>query len=75
MTSGTQIRDRGALWQARALPLLPALAVLAVSMAAQAALVCAQAGVPMPAVMHPMDANRASKPRRVGWYRPPLSRK
>ena len=37
MTSGTQIRDRGALWQARALPLLPALAVLAVSMAAQAA--------------------------------------
>ena len=37
MTSGTQIRDRGALWQARTLPLLPALAVLAVSMAAQAA--------------------------------------
>ena len=37
MTSGTQIRDRGALWQARALPLLPALAVLAVTMAAQAA--------------------------------------
>ena len=37
MTSGTQIRDRGALLQARALPLLPALAVLAVSMAAQAA--------------------------------------
>jgi hypothetical protein len=37
MTSGTQIRDRGALWQARTLPLLPALAVLAVTMAAQAA--------------------------------------
>ena len=37
MTSGTQIRDRGALWLALTLPLLPALAVLAVSMAAQAA--------------------------------------
>jgi hypothetical protein len=37
MTAGTQIRDRGAHRQALALALLPALAILAVSMATQAA--------------------------------------
>ena len=37
MTSGTQIRGRGARWQGRTLAILPALAILAVSMAAQAA--------------------------------------
>lgn len=37
MISGTQIREHGARQQARALALLPALAILAVSMATQAA--------------------------------------